>query len=79
MLSDPTIRLYDGQGVLIASNDNWQDTQKIELEGAGFGCRRPSDSAILATLVPGLYTVAVQGKRNMVGTALLELHRVVRP
>ena len=32
-LSDPKLELYDRSGTLIASNDNWQDTQKSQIIG----------------------------------------------
>src|SRR5207244_2155745 len=32
VLSDPTLELHDGAGAVIASNDNWQDTQQAAIE-----------------------------------------------
>jgi hypothetical protein len=44
-LSDPTLELHDGNGVTITTNDNWKDTQQVEIEATGlpfqFG-NRPS-------------------------------------
>ena len=30
-LADPTLRLHDSSGALVAANDNWRDTQQEEL------------------------------------------------
>ena len=34
-LLDPTFELHDADGALVASNDNWRDTQEAEIEAAG--------------------------------------------
>ena len=30
-LADPTLELYDGNGALLMSNDDWRDTQEAEI------------------------------------------------
>ncbi|MGH7937286.1 MAG: choice-of-anchor Q domain-containing protein, partial [Chthoniobacterales bacterium] len=34
-LADPTLELHDRNGAIIASNDNWKDTQEAEIEASG--------------------------------------------
>ena len=82
-LADPTLELHDGEGALIASNDNWQHTivggiitagQVVEIQNSGHAPGDPSESAIIATLPPGKYTAIVRGKNIIVGVALVEVY-----
>ena len=47
-LSDPRLDLYDGEGNLLASNDNWQDTQSADIAETGLApdrsCSKPPSS-----------------------------------
>ncbi|MCB1826613.1 MAG: hypothetical protein KDJ54_19345 [Candidatus Competibacteraceae bacterium] len=69
-LADPTLTLYSGQTVL-ASNDNWQDSQAAAIQATGLAPSNPSESAILITLPPGPYTAIVRGFNNSVGNTLV--------
>jgi hypothetical protein len=75
-LSDPRLDLFDAEGNLLASNDNWQDTQAAEIEAVGLAPSEPSEATILITLPRGVYT-AVLSPVNGVGhgVALAELYR----
>lgn len=70
VLLDPTLTLYSGQTV-IASNDNWQDSQAAAIQATGLAPSNPSESAILITLNPGPYTAIVRGVSNTTGNALV--------
>src|SRR6476659_8168535 len=68
-LADPTLELHDGNGALIASNDNWQTTiiggiithdQIQDIQNSGHAPIDPNESAIIATLQPGNYTAIVR-------------------
>ena len=72
-LADPILELHDNTGVLIASNDNWQDSQRAQIINSGFAPSNDLESAIVATLAPGAYTAIVQGKAMTTGTALVEI------
>ena len=62
-LHDPIIDLYgSAPGNAIASNDDWQATQKTEIEATGLAPSSPLESAIIQTLAPGAYTVIVRDK-----------------
>lgn len=69
-LADPTLTLYSGQNVL-ASNNNWQDSQAAAIQATGLAPANPSESAILITLPPGPYTAIVRGFNNTVGNTLV--------
>lgn len=74
-LADPTMELRDSNGVLLQSNDDWQqgpDAQTISDDGVA--PTNPKESALLATLTPGAYTVIVSGVNGAVGIGLVEVY-----
>lgn len=73
-LADPTLELHSGGGGLIASNDNWQDSQRTEIEATGIPPSDPAESAIVATLNPGNYTAIMAGKGGGTGVGLVEIY-----
>ena len=44
-LQDPSLEIYDSDGAVIASNDNWQDTQGTEITAAGLAPPDDRESA----------------------------------
>jgi uncharacterized repeat protein (TIGR03803 family) len=72
-LADPTLELND-KGLAIAVNDNWQDTQKAEIEASGAAPTDPAESAMVKTLQPGTYTVILRGKNQTTGIGLVEVY-----
>jgi hypothetical protein len=75
-LADPTLELHDSNGAVVASNDNWKDTQKSEIEATGLAPNDDRESVILKTLSAGAYTAVVQGKNNATGVALIEAYNL---
>jgi hypothetical protein len=75
-LRDPTLELYNGQGSVIATNDNWQDTQAAEIQATTIPPPDPREAAILRQLTPGAYTAIVRGKNNTTGVALIEAYQI---
>jgi len=73
-LADPTLELHNGNGALIASNDNWRDSQQTEIQATGLAPTDDRESAIARSLTPGDYTAIVRGKNNTVGIALVEVY-----
>jgi hypothetical protein len=73
-LEDPVMELHDGNGVLIASNYNWRDTQEAEITATGLAPSNNLESAILRDLAPGPYTAIVRGTNNTTGVALVEVY-----
>ena len=82
-LANPTLELHDGNGALIASNDNWQTTiiggiitqeQVDDIQNSGHAPGDPNESAIIANLPPGNYTAIVRGVNNTTGVALVEAY-----
>jgi len=75
-LQDPTLELHDGQGGIIATNDNWQDTQKDAIQATTIPPSDPREAAILRQLSPGAYTAIVRGKNNTKGVAVVEAYQI---
>lgn len=73
-LADPVLELHDGNGV-IASDDNWKETQQAAIEATGIPPSDDLESAIVATLPANgaNYTAIVRGANNGTGVALVEV------
>ncbi len=75
VLADPTIELHSGStNAIIASNDNWKDSQMPEIEATGIAPKQDAESALVATLSPGAYTIIERGKLNGTGVGLIEIY-----
>ncbi len=74
VLADPTLELHDHTGALVASNDNWGDSQRAEIEATGIPPVNELESAIVRTLAPGAYTAVAAGKDGATGTAVVEVY-----
>jgi hypothetical protein len=75
-LQDPKMDLFDGNGNLLASNDNWKDSQQAAIQATGLAPGDDREPAILTTLIQGNWTAILRGKNNTTGVGLIELYRV---
>jgi WD40 repeat protein len=80
-LADPTLELYDGNGVLMATNDDWKTrpdgtSQQAEIEATTIPPTNDLDSALVRTLPAGNYTAIVRGKSNTTGVGLVEAYHL---
>jgi len=73
-LSDPVLELHDASGSLLASNNDWQQSQAQALRDANLAPPDNLESAILATLAPGAYTAILRGNGNATGIGLVEVY-----
>ena len=74
-LQDPTLELHNGNGMLIASNDNWMDSSNRQtIIDNGLAPTNDNESALLAIPAPGNYTAIVSGKNNTAGVAVVEVY-----
>ena len=78
VLADPALDLYDGNGTLLISNDNWKDdaSEAAEIIATGMPPQNDLEAAIVITLPPGAYTAIVEGKDGGTGVALAELYHL---
>ena len=74
-LQDPTLELHDSSS-LLGSNDNWRDTQEQEIIATTIPPTNDLESAIVAILDPGAYTVILSGKNGTTGVGLVEIFDV---
>ena len=72
-LADPVLQLL-GPGGPLASNDNWKDGQRSQIEGTPFQPGDDRESVIVATLPPAAYTAILSGQNQTTGLALVELY-----
>jgi Peptidase_C39 like family len=76
VLADPTLSLFDANGVQFAVNDDWRDTQQTAIEATNLAPSDNAESAILVPLVSGAYTAIVRGKNATTGVALVEVYKL---
>lgn len=83
VLANPRIELFNGSAVKILENDNWKTASGGTPVTAGdfsavgaFPFTSDNDSALLATLSPGSYTVKVVGATPSTGLALVEVYDI---
>ena len=78
VLADPILELRAADGTLIASNDDWKQTQANELLAVGLAPRDDHEAALRATLSPGAYSVVVRNKPGLAGHGLVEIYDVTQ-
>ena len=71
-LRDPTLEVYDVNGNLIASNDNWKSNQQTQIQATGLAPTDDREAAILLNLQPGIYFTVVRGAGGTIGIAQAE-------
>jgi hypothetical protein len=75
-LDDPTLELHNGQGGIVATNDNWQDSNADAIKQTTIPPNHDRDAAILTSLSPGGYTAIVRGKNNTTGVAVVDAYQI---
>ena len=75
-LADPTLELRDENGVTIASDDNWKDSQEAEIEATQLEPSDDREPALLESVPSGAYTAIVRGKGDTTGVSLVEVYLV---
>jgi hypothetical protein len=81
VLPDPTLELHDGNGGLLATNDNWKtrpdgSSQQAEIEATTLPPSNDFESALVRSLPPGNYTAIVRGVNNSTGIGLVEVYNL---
>jgi len=75
-LQNPTLELHNGDGVLLFTNNDWQDnpTNAAQVAAAGLAPSNNLESAIAVTLSPGAYTAILAGLGGTTGNGLVEIY-----
>ena len=78
--TDPKIDLFDGNRVLVASNNDWSGGERLATTFRNVGAfQLPGDSrdaALVITLKPGGYSAHVSGNAGAGGVTLVEIYEV---
>jgi PKD repeat protein len=75
-LDNPFLELHDRNGATVATNDNWKDNQRADIEATGIPPSHDLESALVRTVIPDAYTVIVRGKNDTVGVGLVEIYNI---
>ncbi|MEO5753132.1 MAG: alpha/beta hydrolase [Chthoniobacterales bacterium] len=75
-LADPMLSLYNADGSLIFSNDNWRRAQEQQIVDSGVPPTDDREAAIVATLRPGGYTAMLSDAGDTGGVALVEIYNL---
>jgi hypothetical protein len=75
-LPNPTLELRNGDGALLATNNDWQDdpAQAAKLSAGGLAPSHNLESGIAVTLPPGSYTALLAGENDSTGIGLVEVY-----
>jgi uncharacterized protein YkwD len=75
-LADPTLELRDGNGALVASNDNWRSDQEPEISATTIPPTNDAESAVVTALSGNgaAYTAIVRGASGATGIAVVEVY-----
>jgi acid phosphatase len=75
-LADPMLELHDGDGAVIATNDDWQQSQRAEIQMSGLAPADDREAAIIGNFAPGNYTVILRAKNEATGIGLVEAYKL---
>lgn len=73
---DPVVELRDASGTLLASNNDWKDTQQNLIGGTLIAPTEDRESAILITLPGGAFTAIVGSAIGEPGTVVVEVYNL---
>lgn len=74
-ISQSRLELFDGDGMMLALNDDWRSTQEAEIIATTVPPNNDLESAIVISFPPSSATTAiVRGKNETTGVALVEVY-----
>ena len=75
-LADPVLELRDASGTLIASNNDWKDSQQEAITNTTLAPSNDREAAILATVPGGQFTAILGSATGTPGTAVVEVYNL---
>ncbi|MEY2548309.1 MAG: hypothetical protein QOD64_891 [Verrucomicrobiota bacterium] len=75
-LPDPVLELRNASGTLIASNNDWKDSQEQAITNSSLAPTNDRESAILTTLRGGAFTAILGSANGAPGTAVIEVYNI---
>jgi len=81
VLANPRLDLFDQNGTLLQSNDDWGGSTTLSNAFTSVGAfplngQTSLDAVLLVTLPPGTYTARVSGVNGTTGVALVEVYEM---
>ena len=80
-LADPSLKLFDSKGAVLATNDNWNNTLAPTFSSVGAFVlpANSNDAAMIVNLSPGSYSVQVAGADGGTGDGIVEIYEIADP
>src|SRR5205085_8926672 len=75
-LADPVLELHNAAGTLLASNNNWRDTQAEDIISTTLQPTNDLEAAILTSLTGGAFTAVVGSANGAAGIAVVEVYNL---
>jgi hypothetical protein len=75
-LPDPVLELRNASGTLIASNNDWKDSQEQAIRNSTLAPTNDRESAILTTVRGGTFTAILGSANGAPGTAVIEVYNI---
>lgn len=75
-LPDPVLELRDASGTLLASNNDWKDSQQTAIQNSNLAPTDDRESAIITTLPGGAFTAIVGSATGAPGLAVVEVYNL---
>jgi hypothetical protein len=75
-LPDPVLEVRDASGVLLASNNNWKDTQEEAITNSHLAPSNDKEAAVLIPLHGGAFTAVVGSATGAPGIAVVEVYNL---
>lgn len=75
-LADPVLELRDASGTLLASNNNWRETQEAAITATTLQPTNDLESAILTSLHGGAFTAILGSATGAPGTGVIEVYNL---
>jgi hypothetical protein len=75
-LADPFLELRNANGDVIRADNDWRESQEIDIQNTGLAPSRDLESAILISVQPGNYTAIVRGADGSIGNGLVEVYKL---
>ena len=76
-LQDPVLALKNANGSTVMSNDDWQESQEMEINQTGLAPTETRESALVTSLSDGHYTAIISGQSDATGVAIVEVYIVL--
>ncbi len=75
-LRNPALAVRNGNGEVVAVNDDWRESQATEIEASALAPASDVEAASILAVGPGAYTTVLQDNGGSVGVGVLEVYKI---